>query len=312
MPLGRRMRRMRQFAVDRTIAAGAHFGGILPDSLLGLTVREAVMASRLALRPILHRNLLSALGPAPRLRQAERDYFTRAAEWARFTALTFHRGFAASGFADTYGEFHETFRHLESAAKMGRGVVLVGPHQFCHELFAAMALRHVRLVGVIRQETRNVELLERWYSQLGMPTILRPPHATAIADFRAMLRALGDGAVLGVTPDLPGSPGEGEEVSWLGRRIRLRGGAFWLAMRSRAPLVQYWIRRAEARLICHFSPPIVIESAPEVTADCVVRRHLQAWTSDFERELRAEPDGWSFWVDRRWTRILREPRNVRS
>ncbi len=305
------MRRMRQIAVDRTIAAGARFGGILPDPLLGSTVRNVVLASRFALRPILHRNLLSALGPDPRLQQAERDYFTRAAEWARFTALTFHRGFAASGFPDNYGEFHESFDHLESAARLGRGVVLVGPHQFCHELFAAMALRRIRLVGVIRQETRNAALLGHWYAQLGMPTILRPPRATAIADFRAMLRVLRDGAALGVTPDLPGSQGEGEEVSWFGRTIRLRGGAFWLALRGRAPIVCYWIRRVGTRLICHFSPPLTIESERGVMADCSVRQHLQRWTSEFEQELRGQPDGWAFWVDRRWTRILREPLDVR-
>lgn len=127
--------------------------------------------------------------------QRSSDYFTRAAEWARYTALTFHRGFAASGF-DQYGAFHETSRHLASATRMGRGVVLVGPHQFCHELFAAMMLREHQLVGVVRQETRNVALIEHWYSQLEMPTIPRPANATAIADFRAMLRVLRDGGVL--------------------------------------------------------------------------------------------------------------------
>jgi lauroyl/myristoyl acyltransferase len=305
------MRRMRQLAVDRAIAAGARFGGVLPDSLMGLTVREAVMASRLALRPILHRNFVSALGPDPRLAEFERNYFMRAAQWARYTALTFHRGFKASGF-EQYGEYDETSpRHLLGAAKLGRGVVLVGPHQFCHELFAAKALSQVHLVGVVRQESRNVELIERWYSQLGMPTILRPPRATAIADFRAMLRVLRDGGVLGVTPDVPGSPGEAEEVTWFGRRIRLRGGAFWLAMRGRAPLVKYWIRRAGSGLTCHCTPPTMIESEPGVPADSTVRRHLQEWTSEFERELRDQPDSWAFWVDRRWTRLLRQPEDIR-
>jgi lauroyl/myristoyl acyltransferase len=311
MTTARPMRRMRQMLADRAITVGARLAGGLPDWLLGAAAGDIARAASLALRPVLRANLRGALGPDPGLRQFERDYSYRAAQWARYTALTFHRGFAASGFAEECGVLHETFAHLERAAACGRGVVLVGPHQFGHELFAAL-IHHsrIRLVGVIRQE-RNAALFERWYSQLGMPTILRPRHAGAVADFRAMLRVLRDGATLGITPDLPGAEGEGEVVQWFGRRVRFRGGAFWLALRGRAPLVHYWIDRVGPRLVCRFSPPVMIERAPGLTAQDTVQRHLQKWTTEFERELRTQPGSWAFWVDRRWTRVLRQAQDAR-
>lgn len=82
----------------------------------------------------------------------------------------------------------------------------------------------VPLVGVVRQEDRNAALLARWYRQLAMPTILRPRHAGAVGDFRALLGVLRGGAALGITPDLPGQPGEAEPVRWFGREARLRAG----------------------------------------------------------------------------------------
>jgi lauroyl/myristoyl acyltransferase len=309
--MARPVRRMRQMLIDRAIAAGAKLGGRLPDRLLGAVARDIASVASLALRPVLSANLRRALGPDPRLGQIERDYSYRASQWARYTALTFHRGFAASGFAEEGGVLHETFVHLERAAAMGRGVVLVGPHQFGHELFAALIHRRITLVGVIRQEERNAALFERWYQQLGMPTILRPRHAGAVSDFRAMLRVLRDGATLGITPDLPGAEGEGEVVQWFGRRVGLRGGAFWLAMHSHAPLVRYWIDRVGPRLVGRFAPAVMIEREPGLTAGCIVQRHLQEWTAEFEHELRAQPGSWALWVDRRWTRVLRRPPDVK-
>jgi lauroyl/myristoyl acyltransferase len=304
------MRRLGGVLVDHTLAAGARLGGGLPDPLLGAAVRGGVRIAGVGLRPVLRANLRRALGLEPSLEQMERDYFERATEWAHYTALTFRRGFARSGFAGEGGVLDDSFARVERAAALGRGVVLVGPHQFGHELFAALIHTRTPLVGVIRREQRNAALLERWYRQLGMPTILRPPHAGAVSDFRALLRVLRDRATLGITPDLPGGPGEGEPVRWFGREVRLRAGAFWLALRGRAPLVRYWIDRRGPRLVCRFSPAVMIEREPGVPTSQTVQRHLQMWAAEFEQELRARPEGWTFWVDRRWTRVLRQPQDA--
>ncbi len=193
----------------------------------------------------------------------QRDFFDSAADWARYTALTFHRGFARSGFAEEGGELDDTVGHLERAAALGRGVVLVGAHQFGHELFATLLHRRTPMVGIIRRE-RHAAVFGHWYAQLGLPTILRPPHSSAVSDFRGLLRVLNGGSTLGVTPDLPGGPEAGEGVRWFGRHVRLRAGAFWLALRGRAPLVCYWIERRGPRFVIRFSPAVMIEREPGV------------------------------------------------
>ena len=304
------IRRFRRAVLTRTLAAAASASGRLPDEHLGAAVRGAVRIARVGLAPSLRRNLREAFGTERPLRPIERDYFNCAADWARYTALTFHRGFARSGFADN-AELDESFAHLQDASEAGRGVVLVGPHQFCHELFAALIHARARrpLVGLIRAEERNATLVARWYRQFGMPTIVRSAHAGAVADFRALLRILGEESILGVTPDLPGAEGEGEEVVWFDRRVRLRAGAFWLALRSGAAVVRYRIERAGPRWICSFSPPTAVSRESGVPPTSTVRRHLELWARELEQELQINPAGWAFWLDRRWSRVLRQPRS---
>ena len=293
--------------VDSALTTAVSLSGALPDRMIGLAARTTVRIASLGLRPRLRANLHAAFGPERVFGQMERDFFDCAADWARYTALTFQRGFDRSGFAEEGGELDDTVGHLARAAALGRGVVLVGPHQFGHELFATLLHRRITpMVGIIRPE-RHAALFGRWYAQLGLPTILRPPHSGAVSDFRVLLRVLKDGSTLGVTPDLPGGPEAGDGVRWFGRHVRLRAGAFWLALRGRAPLVCYWIERRGPRFIIRFSHAVMIEREPGVPTARTIQRHLQAWTAAFEQELRTHPGGWAFWVDRRWTRVLRQP-----
>ena len=37
-----------------------------------------------------------------------------------------------------------------------------------------------------------------------------------------------------------------------------------------------------------------------------IRAGMQQWCSWFEAEVRAKPENWLFWLDKRWTRFLRE------
>ena len=45
--------------------------------------------------------------------------------------------------------------------------------------------------------------------------------------------------------------------------------------------------------------------APDGDRDAAVRASVQDWCRWFEEKLRADPDNWLFWLDKRWSRFLR-------
>lgn len=184
------VRRLRRVLGDHALAAGARLGGGLPDRLLGAVVRGGVRTAGLALRPVLRANLRLVFGPERRLDQIERDFFDRAAEWARYTALTFHRGFARSGFAEEGGVLHDTFAHRAGDPRRGhslrRGASLADAVRAARSL----ARRHPRVsaLGPVRHRgdvaadglSAHWLTLGRMKGSRGMNRLARAPEREAL------------------------------------------------------------------------------------------------------------------------------------
>jgi len=50
---------------------------------------------------------------------------------------------------------------------------------------------------------------------------------------------------------------------------------------------------------------------PEVNDRAMaIRLALQDWCGWFEQRLRANPENWLFWLDKRWSRFLRATPNI--
>ena len=88
-----------------------------------------------------------------------------------------------------------------------------------------------------------------------------------------------------------------------GRRARLHGGAFALAIVARAPMIlpQFrWQPNSTLLVSC--------ERAPEPPAGCdrttANRVALENWLAWFEQKLRSNPENWLFWLDKRWSNFL--------
>jgi KDO2-lipid IV(A) lauroyltransferase len=260
----------------------------------------------LPLRARLLRNLTLGLRPACVPDGAARSFFRNLGRWFGWSMAIYHRGFWNSGVPDQIG-FHESVVHLDEAVARGRGVILASPHQFCHEIGAAYINGRHEVVAVVRETAnpRREAMKERWYQATGMEIVRRPRRSSIVADTFACLRVLKRGRLLGITPDVIVPPAAGVRVRMFGREVCLSPGMVVLAMRARAPLVTCYFRwERGGRLLLHFTEAVEYPAAGE--RERTAAEGLQAWCRQCEDNFRAHPGNWMFWLDKRWSRALRE------
>jgi len=235
---------------------------------------------------------------------AERHYFRHVAWLFSSSLATFHHGFAATRVADQI-KFNETISVLDDAVAEGRGVVLTVPHWSGHQLAGALVAHRHPMAMLVRQATTSERAARnaKWYQALGVETVLRPNQASRIKDGVAYLKILKRGKILAVSPDLLSGSAKGFEISIFGRPATLPGGAFALAISSRAPMVRpSFVWQSDSSFL------ITFERAPPPPDNCnrdaAIHACLQDWCHWFEEKLRANPDSWLFWLDTRWSRFL--------
>ena len=299
---------LRRFRRGATQFAIRHLINVTAPFPIGAQRSAARSLARLGYRiPRLRRavgeNMRLALGedvPA----QAVPLYF-RHLGWFWSSALaTFNRGFAATPIP-TEVMFDQSLRVLDEAAAEGKGVVLTSAHWSGHELAGGIITRRHPMVMLVRPATTSEREARKlkWYRALGPEIVVRPSGTSRIKDAAAYLNVLRRGKMLAITPDLLADPGQGVEAFIFGRPARLYGGAFALAISARAPLIRLsFLWQNDSSLVLSFDRAPMPEAADRATA---IRIAVQDWCRWFEEKLRANPENWLFWLDKRWSRFLR-------
>lgn len=300
-------RTITQAAIRQALLAGARIPTKYQQrAVLSLAACAAAMPT---LRRRLRENVRLALG-TDLTAEAESRYFRQVAWWLSNAIATFHQGIGAAPIFDEV-KFDESVALLDDAVAEGRGVVIASPHWSGHELVAARVNREHPMALLVRQSptTERTARKLKWYSALGTEIVLRPDCASTIKDAVAYLNLLKARKVLAITPDVLAGGMEGMEAQLFGRPVRLYGGAFALAASARAPMLRPFFKwQSESSLV------VVWERAPEPAEDAdrhaAVRAGLQSWCHWFEEKLRANPENWLFWLDKRWSRFLRSTPRV--
>ncbi len=294
-------RSLTQLAIRKAISATAG----LPIEPQRRLVRSliALAGSTPVLRRRVRNNMQLALGPNLPAR-SESLYFRRLG-WALGNSLsTFHCGIGATPVPDEV-KFDDTVHLLDRAVSEGHGAVVAAPHWCGHELAAAIVNRRHPSVFLVRQ-AQSAERMARklkWYHALGVELVLRPSRASTVRDAAAYLNILKRGKVLFITPDLLADSGPGVEAQIFGRPARFYGGAFAIAAAARSPMLRASLRwQSDSSVTIHWERPAVAETGDRAAA---IRAGVQDWCRWFEEKLRANPENWLFWLDKRWSRFLR-------
>jgi len=300
------LQQFRRAATQLAIRQAIKMTAALPISVQRSTVRSliAIAGSIPMLRSRVRENMLLALGqdvPA----QAENMYF-RQLSWVLSNSLsTFHYGIAATPVLEEV-RLDESIRFLDEAVAQGRGVVLAPAHWCGHELVAAIINRRHPMAMLVRPAPTSERATRKlkWYNALGAKIVLRPSGASNFKDAVSYLKVLKRGKLLAITPDLLADPGQGVETHIFGRPARLHGGAFALANAAKAPMVRFSLRwQSDSSVVAMFDrAPHFFNSS---NRDAAIRTGVQDWCRWFEEKLRANPENWLFWLDKRWSHFLR-------
>jgi lauroyl/myristoyl acyltransferase len=147
-----------------------------------------------------------------------------------------------------------------------------------------------------------MRLKEEWCRACGLTALIDRDRSAG-----ACVKAVRDGAVLLITPDIAQKHGDGVPVTLFSRTAFLPTGAAGIAMLARAPIVPLFGRLAGSRQVLYAEPPYEVEPVSRTRADrqAAFQTALQRWSSHFERFVRGCPAAWFLWGDSRWTRVFR-------
>src|SRR5262245_7725217 len=191
--------------------------------------------------------------------------------------------------------FYEGVAHLQSAAAMGRGVLVFSGHFGHWEMVALLQHRFgVPMTMVVSplENRRWDRFITRLRSAPGN-TVLSKRHAA-----RPILRALHQGGAVAILIDQNVRGDGGLFLDFFGRAASTTPSLATLALRSGAPIVPVfsWFR-PDGRLHVSYRP--AIHPVRRGTLEDDVRELMHHCTGLLEAEIRRRPESW-LWMHDRW------------
>ena len=257
----------------------------------------------------------AALGPEGYTRAHVDAYFRHLADLAVFSIAAFHGGIHAAGLQRYWTDPSEGHDPYRRALEQRRGALMVCPHLITHELMAGAASPGLPVTVLVRRSSDPgyEALKQQGYAALGLEAVHRPQRGTkgeGLAEMAAAVRTLRKNRGLALTPDLIRRPGTGVRVRLFGRDAELPSGAFFLAVRTGAPLLCSFFWEEGGRYRPRTDSPMEVTLTGDRDRD--IAALAQEWAARFERFVRAHPDMWQFWLDKRWRQWLGTPATLRG
>ncbi|MFN3650763.1 MAG: lysophospholipid acyltransferase family protein [Armatimonadota bacterium] len=241
-------------------------------------------------------------------------YFRRLGDLVGFSAVVYRGGIHAGGLERFTAPQATPIERFHTALEEGKGALMVSPHLICHEVMAGVGTDRLPITVLVRKspEPAYEAIKQRWYSCLGVDVVYRPPKggpAQALGEMTAAFRALRRNRILALTPDLIQKRGTGIPVRLFDRDAELPAGAFFLAVRTGAPLIPTFFHWENGVYHLRALKPLSVNATDD--RDAAVADLAQRWASLFEEFLREHPEMWQFWLDKRWIRWLDETPRLR-
>jgi lauroyl/myristoyl acyltransferase len=276
-------------------------------ALLALRGPVAAVLRASSLRARVRAAMSAALGPGGFAPRHVDGYFRHLGDLVGLSLATYRRGVLGAGLERFWHHDPTSLGYFREALAGGKGALMVGAHLVGHEIFAGSATAHFPIAVVARKspDSRYEAIKQRWYQAVGVE-VIHSPHKGAegggMAEMTGILRALRRNRVLAVTPDLVQKRGTGIAVQLFGRTVDLPPGAFFLAVRTGAPLIPVFFHQERGRYQLWAEPPMTVTAGRD--RDSAMADLAQRWASRFEEFVRHHPDMWQFWLDKRWGRWL--------
>ena len=263
--------------------------------LLGLTRTAIPLRKRLTknmkLVGVYHQGLLDA-------------HFERAVDHFIMLAHILRAGFPKSGCPEKF-KFDESFRLLEQAYAGGRGVICIAPHLCGFPVYAPIVTPRIPCSSYVRRnrDPRKMRITEAVALAAGGPLVYPPEGATKAERLQVAIDVLREGKMLFITPDTPRKPHQGILVTIFGRTAYFPIGVFVMSMRTGAPVVPVAWHWQDGAYHLRYGEPIELARArgSRQQTEAAARK----WAQSVDAFLHQYPEMWWNWLDKRWTRIIR-------
>jgi KDO2-lipid IV(A) lauroyltransferase len=189
----------------------------------------------------------------------------------------------------------EGIEHQREAAAQGRGVLLLMPHQGSIELaWAALPLHGLPITVLTRPLSNRLIQREHALGRAARGAEILPHRGAALR----VLRALSEGRTVVIANDQYARRSRGILAPFFGVRSSTSPGAALLALRSRAPVLPFYlVRLARDRHRGIFLPPLELEPCGDHRKD--VELATARMNQALEALIRQHPDQW-LWGHRRF------------
>jgi len=231
-------------------------------------------------------------------------HFERAVDNFIMMAHIFRAGFAKSGCPEKF-KFDESFRFLEQAYAGGKGVICISPHLCGFPLYAPIVTPRIPCSSYLRRnrDPRKMRITEAVALAAESPLVYPPEGATKAQRLQVAIDVLREGKMLFITPDTPRKPYQGIPVTILGRTTYFPTGVFVMSMRTGAPVVPVTWHWQDGAYHLRHGEPIEMSKAGGIRRQ--TEGAMRNWAQSVDDFLHQYPEMWWNWLDKRWTRIIR-------
>lgn len=233
------------------------------------------------------------------------EHFERAIDHLIMLAHIFRAGFPNSGNAERF-KIDASIQILEQAYAAGKGVITIAPHLCGFPAYGPMVSPRVPCDTYLRRNASpaKMRITESIARTANSRLICPAPGASKAERLQVAIDVLREGRVLYITPDTPRKPNEGVPVKIFGRRAYFPTGVFVMSARTGAPVVPVLWHWADGVYHVRYETPI------EIARGGRLREQTEAatvkWSERVNAFLQEHPAMWWNWLDKRWTRILRD------
>ncbi|MFC1738346.1 lysophospholipid acyltransferase family protein [Planctomycetota bacterium] len=231
-------------------------------------------------------------------------HFQRAIDQMIMLAHVFRAGFPESGCPERFC-FDDSFALLEQAYSKGKGVVNIAPHICGYPIYAAIVSPRIPCAMYLRRNKDPCKMqLNIEIGKAGGGELIYPPNGTSKAQrLQVAIDVLRQGKMLFIAPDTPRKPHEGIPVTIFDRKAYFPTGVFIMSLRTGAPIVPGTWHWEGGKYHIHYDKPIELTRGGDLKRKAVIA--TQKWAEGVDSYLHKHPEMWWNWLDKRWTRIIR-------
>ena len=232
-------------------------------------------------------------------------YFERGIDQMTMLAHAFRADFHIKMLEEQF-KFDETFSILEQTYAKGKGVITIAPHLSGYSIYGAIVSSRIPCTIYLRrnQDPRKMKITETVGKSSSAELISAPVGAAKAQRLQVSIDALRQGKMIFLTPDTPRKPDRGVTVNILGKTAHFPIGVFIMSMRTGAPVLPVWWYWEEGFYHVSYGQPIELKRGGGLKEKS--EEAMKQWGAEVDVFIRKHPEMWWNWLDKRWTKILRE------